>query len=213
MSQPISLKEMERKTFHMTTNDGLWDILLGCFLLIFAIGPLLSVSLGDFWSSAIFLPFWGMAYWGIQRIRKQILYPRIGEVKFGQPRKSKLKKTSLVMIGVNTIALILGILTVLNFPQFPGQLFIFILSFILLAGFSLAAYLLDLPRLYLYGLCTGLSPLAGEWLSANMNATHHGFPITFGITSGIILLTGLTLFVQLLINNPIPPQSSGSGEA
>lgn len=63
MSQQISLKDAERKVFRITYNHGLWDVFLGCFFLIFVIGPYLSSSLGDFWSSFVFLPFWGPFLW------------------------------------------------------------------------------------------------------------------------------------------------------
>jgi len=57
MSSQISLKEAEQKVFKTAYNDGLWDIFLGCFFMIFVIAPYLSESLGDFWISVVFLPF------------------------------------------------------------------------------------------------------------------------------------------------------------
>jgi hypothetical protein len=75
MANEISLKEAERKVFASTVQDGLWDILVGCVMLEFAIGPLLSQSLGDFWSSAVFLPFWGLVYLAILYLRKYIISP------------------------------------------------------------------------------------------------------------------------------------------
>ena len=67
MSQKISLREAERKAFRSRYNDGLWDILLGCFFLMFVIAPYLSASLGDFWSSAVFLPSSTKTCTGTQR--------------------------------------------------------------------------------------------------------------------------------------------------
>lgn len=66
MSQPFSMKEAERKVFRTVANDRLWGLLLGSFFLMFAIAPLLSVHIGDFWSSAVFLPVWGALYLVIQ---------------------------------------------------------------------------------------------------------------------------------------------------
>ncbi|MFC1935998.1 hypothetical protein ACFLX9_04540, partial [Chloroflexota bacterium] len=60
MSQRISLKEAERRAFTKAFQDGLWDILIGCIVLLWAIAPFLSTRMGDFWSSAVFLPFWGL---------------------------------------------------------------------------------------------------------------------------------------------------------
>ena len=44
----------------------------------------------------------------------------------------------------------------------------------------------------------------GEWLYTNRGASHHGFPITFGITAGIIILTGLATLVRLVLKHPVP---------
>lgn len=204
MSQKISLKEAERKAFRTTFNDGLVDIFLGCFLLMFVIGLYLSDSLGDFWSSAVFLPFLALVYLAIWLIRRYVVTPRIGMVKFGQARKAKLAKFTVVMLVINVVALILGSVAALSFGSVPGQMISILFGLILLMGFSIAAYFLDFNRLYIYGLLVGLSPLIGEWLWTHGYATHHGFPITFGTSSGIMILVGLAVFIRLLHNNPVP---------
>jgi len=204
MSQKISLKDAERKAFRTTYNDGLVDVFLGCFFLMFVIGPYLSASLGDFWSTAVFLPFWALVYLAIWLIRRYVVTPRIGTVKFGQARIAKLAKFTVVMLVLNVIALILGSVAALSFGSVPGQMTSIIFGMILLMGFSIAAYFLDFNRLYIYGLLVGLSPLVGEWLWTHRYATHHGFPITFGTSAGIMILVGLSIFVRLLCNNPVP---------
>jgi vacuolar-type H+-ATPase subunit I/STV1 len=213
MSQQISLIEAERKAFRTSYNDGLWDIFLGCYFLMFVIALYLSRSLGDFWSSTIFLPFLGLVYLGIRLIRKHVVTPRIGVVKFGLPRKTRLAKFTVVMLVVNVSAFILGIFAAVSFGKVPGQIISIIFGMILLMGFSIAAYFLDFNRLYIYGLLVGFSPLIGEWLWSQGYATHHGFPITFGISSGIMILVGLTVFVRLLRDNPVPLEESLSEEA
>ena len=213
MSQQISLRDAERKAFRATYNDGLWDIFLGCFFLMFAIAPYLSTRLGDFWSSAVFLPFWALVYLAIWLIRKYVITPRIGIVKFGQVRIAKLAKFTVVMLVVNIVALILGLVAALSFGSVPGQTISIIFGMILLMGLSIAAYLLDFNRLYVYGLLAGLSPLVGEWLWAHGYATHHGFPITFGASTGIMILVGAVVFVRLLRANPIPTEEIQPGEA
>ena len=213
MSQQISLREAERKAFRTTYNHGLWDIFLGCFFLMFVIGPYLSPSLGDFWSSAVFLPFWGLVFLVIRVIRKHVVTPRVGVVKFGLARKTKLAKFTVVMLLVNVIAFILGLVAAMSFGKVPGQIYTIIFGMILLIGFSIAAYFLDFSRLYIYGLLVGLSPLVGEWLWTHGYATHHGFPITFGTAAGIMILVGVTVFVRLLHDNRVPAEGIPSGEA
>ena len=109
MNDLISLKKVERKIFSVATQDGLTDIFLGCVFLIFVIVPFLSADLGDFWSSAIFVPFWAVIALAIWLIRRYVIKPRIGEVKFGAARRAKLRRFHIVMIIANAIALILGL--------------------------------------------------------------------------------------------------------
>jgi hypothetical protein len=213
MSQNISLKEVERKVFTTAFQDGLWDILIGCFVLMFAIGPFLSTtSLGDFWSSVVFIPFWALVYLIIWLIRKFVVTPRIGVVKFGLSRKVKLSRFVALAIFVSVVGLILGILSA-QIDDAPGWVFLTSFGSLVLISFSVAAYFLDFAHLYLYGVLIALSPLVGEWLYIQIGASHHGFPITFGTTAGVIILVGLIKFALLLRDHPIPeeePLSVGS---
>jgi len=210
MTGQISLKEAERKAFRTKTDDGLWDVLLGCFFLMFPIAIYLSPSLGDFWSSMVFLPFWGLVLLTILLVRKYVVTPRVGMVKFGQRRKTRLMKFVVLMVVINAIALVLGIVAAMTFGIVPGQLYSIFLGLILLIGFSAAAYFLDLPRLYVYGLLLWISPIVGEWLWSQGYVSHHGFPLTFGVTSGIMIITGLVIFIRLLRDNPLPHEETPS---
>jgi hypothetical protein len=108
------------------------------------------------------------------------------------------------MLLVNIIVFILGVIAVLSFGIVSMQIYPAILGLTLLIGFSLAAYFLDFPRLYIYGLLLAISPLVGEWLYTHGYASHHGWPIAFGVTCGIMILTGLIIFFRFLHNNPFP---------
>ena len=213
MSQQISLQEAERKAFTAAHNDGLWDFMLGCFFLGFAGAPYLSESLGDFWSSVVFLPFWGVVYLAVRLIRKQVVIPRIGVVTFGHARKRKLAKLSVVMLIVNVIAFAVGIAAALSRGQVPGQVYTIFIGMALLLGFSVAAFYLDFTRLYGYGLMVGLAPLVGEWLWTQGYATHHGFPVTFGTAAGVMILVGLVVFGRLLRDNPVPAMTFPAEDA
>lgn len=85
-------------------------------------------------------------------------------------------------------------------------------SLIFFTVFCIAAYFLNFTRLYIYGVLVALSPLIGELLYVYFNASHHGFPITFGISAGLIILTGLVLLVRFLQDYPIPVDQTATRE-
>jgi len=215
MQDPLSIKTVERKVFRTTFADGLWDVLLGCFVLEFAIAPFLSKYLGDFWSSAVFLPFWGLVYLGIWLTRKYVVAPRIGVVSFGKTRKQKLSRFRLVMLVTNVLALVLGIIVFLTFTKeplarFSGLYFLYpaVFSVSALLFLSAAAFLLDFPRLFIYALLLFAAPPIGEWLYQRYGAIHHGFPIVFGFSAAVMILTGLSLLIHLVVTTP-PVDSEG----
>ena len=208
MSERISLKEAEKKAFRATLNDGLWDVFLGCFFLMLVIAPLLSSRLGDFWSSAIFVPFWGLIYLVIWQVRKRIVVPRVGIATFGRARRVRLKRFTIIMLVINIAAFILGIVAAANVGRVSGRMTSILFGLLLLCFLSLSAYFLDLGRLYIYGLLVGIAPPIGEWLWVRGLASHHGFPITFGIISGVMIVTGLIIFARLLRANPLPAEGT-----
>jgi hypothetical protein len=208
MSDRVSLKEAERKAFTSAFSDGLLDIFIGCFMLQFVIVLYLSSSLGDFWSSAAFLPLWAITYLVLWLLRKYVVRPRIGEVKFGAARVARLKKFNLIMLVTLTVALLLGMLSAVEFERVPGWVHSARFGLIFLIGFSLAGYFLHMNRLYVYGIVTALALPVGEWLYATWGAPHHGIPITFGTIGGLIILIGVTFFLRLLLRYPQPPELS-----
>jgi len=170
---------------------------------------------------------------GIWLLRRYVVKPRVGAVRFGSFRKTRLLKFNLIMLIANLIAFGLGTWACIYYfltPRFSevsffdrffnyevmmksGPLLSVLFGFICLTMLSFAAYYLHSNRLYVYGLLVGLSPLVGESLWRHGIASHHGLPITFGISAGIMIVTGLFVFIRLLRNNPIPTEASLPKEA
>jgi hypothetical protein len=202
MEQKIDLKQLESRVWTSFFEDGLGDIFLGCVILMLATAPLLTrLGWGDFWSSAVFIPFWIIMYLFLVFLRKKVVIPRIGMVSFGQARKRRMVKFNILMLVVLSVGLILG---VISFRGSSTQGWVHSLRFIaiVLICSGLAGYFLGLVRLYIYGLLVAASFPIGEWLFSNFGVPHHGFPVTFGITSGVMILTGVILFLRLLHKNP-----------
>jgi hypothetical protein len=204
MSEEINIKEAERKVFRSAFQDGLVEIMLGSFVLMFAVAPLLSHYLGDFWSSFVFLPFWAAVYGLLWLVRRHVVQPRMGEVDFGAWRRTRLKRFTVVMLVVCTLGLILGILSFIQFAAVPGWIHTARFSLVLLIGFSIAAYFLDYPALYLYGTLIALAPLVGEVLWTYFQVPHHGFPVVFGLAAAFLVLAGLVKLARFVRTHPLP---------
>jgi hypothetical protein len=128
-------------------------------------------------------------------------------VQFRKKRKSKLKK----LILVTNIFLVIGIIAGVFFVDLSNLNILWVFpatfSLMLLIGFSLAAYLLDLTRFYIYGIINCLAVVVGEFLFQFAGASHHGFPVAFGVTSSIMIIIGIILLVNFLRKYPKPGEN------
>ena len=98
MSQQISLKDLERRAFRSTFQDGLWDIFLGLLLLNMGGGTLLGGSgISPVWSMVALTAFAGAVLLFFWAGKKFFTTPRLGSVEFGPQRKSKLKRVRVVL--------------------------------------------------------------------------------------------------------------------
>lgn len=202
MDNTTRLKNLERDMFRSSIQDGIIDIQIGCMLLMFVFPIYLSPTLGDFWSSAIFLPLWFLVIYGLRAYRKNVVQPRVGRIQYGSYRKKKMVRMNIIILLINLIALILGILSFFQIKDVSGWVISTRFSIIILIGFSLAGYMLDFPRIYLYGILISAAPIVGENLYQYFGFSHHGFPITFGFLSTAIIITGLTILIRLLKKYP-----------
>jgi len=198
------LKSEEREAFVAATDTGLWDLLLASVVVLFAVAPLLSETLGDFWSSAVFIPFWIAIYLSARVVKDKLITPRVGNVRWGALRRSRLKRLGIAMVLVNVVAFGAGILAHYKAEQGDYATWSFPVSFslIVLVILSLAAYAVSIPRFFFYGLLLAICPLAGELLFREGLASHHGFPVVFGFASLLIACIGFTKLTRIIMNGP-----------
>jgi hypothetical protein len=208
------LRITERRAFRAVVDTGLWDVLLASVLAMFAIAPLLSDTLGDFWSSAIFLPVWAGIYLAIRIIRDRLVVPRVGQVRFGSYRTTRLRRFTVVMLVMNLAAVVLGLVAFTAFEQMRTLWAIPIGFFLTVLLFSsMAAYFLEIPRFFLYGIVLAVGSLVGEWLWRQEYASHHGYPLVFGVAAGLIAAVGMVKFASLIrSSSPIVSNELGGVE-
>lgn len=208
MSEKISLREVESQVFRSVFKDGLLELSIGSFVLMFAVGPYLTPYLGDFWGSAIFVPFWLVVFTLLWLIRRYVVKPRTGAFEFGQWRKKRMIRVSATMVAIFVISLLLGVLSLVKFDAVPGWVHTARFSLVIFLTFSLVGYFLGLRRLYLYGVLIAAAPLVGELLWVYWDVPHHGFPVTFGLVTVLITGAGLLQLVRLIRDYPVSELSS-----
>jgi hypothetical protein len=221
MSQSISLKEIERKAFRSTFQDGLWDIFLGLLLLNMAIGIVLEdTSLPLSWIMVMIVPWPFLVLVAFWAGKKFITTPRIGLAKFGPQRKAKMKNLRVVLflsVLLLVIMFFLGWAAMGNslpwwVTEIPLPLYVWPAQTIIV--FGLAAYFLDVPRFYAYGVLYGLPLPVGILLVKNTDLTVLGsMAITFGVAVGVMVLIGVILFIRFLREYPVAAQSPPSERA
>jgi hypothetical protein len=201
MKDTQDLRETEKKVYRSVVDDGLWDVLLATFVSMWAIAPLLSPRLGDFWSSATIIPALAVVYMIVRFLRRRVVEPRVGVVRFGKERQARLRTFAVVMLVVNLVFFVAGLVAAVS-PIPRGWSVTFGFAIVPLVLFSTAAYLLDFPRLYTYGLLLAAAALTGEWLFRGGYVRNHGIPVCLGAVAIVMALTGLIHFLAVARRKP-----------
>jgi hypothetical protein len=201
-------KEIERKTFQTARDDGLLDVMMAAFVSMFALAPLWSEALGDFWSSAVFGPIWFAGYLVVRYLRIHIVTPRLGSMEPGIPRQQRLRRVGMVTTVVLVIAYFIGVAAAQGFGsdwfELGELVYPVTLGVTALIVFSLTGYSLSVWRYFLYGVLVAIAPLIAEWLWQNDLAAHHGYPVAFGSVAVIMLTAGIARLLTIIRDHPLP---------
>ena len=202
MNTKTSLREVEKRTYMAYHQDGLLDIFVGVYVLLFGSGiSLMTVTEFSTWFvipaifPALMVPIWISA-------KKQITMPRIGYVKFGSRGANKLMA---VFIGLMVAGL--GAFMVFSFSSSQAWAStlrnLIISNGMIIIGISAAAmsslfgYTMGLNRLHAYGILTLVLFLAGHFIA-----------IPFGyilLAVGlVIIINGFVLLTQFIRKYPLP---------
>lgn len=213
MAKNLSIKEAERRAYQLSTSqDGLYDVFLGLFILLESILPLLDENGLPFpWNLILIETLAFMILGGVFLGKKFLIAPRIGLVKFGSDRKKRLKRLAIGMAIIFLLTVGLFVLTLLGTRrgslldspiQWPYELDlvhtgagIFILGI-----FSLIGYMNDHPRMYLYGALFGFGYILSTYIQ-DQTGTLFYWP--FAISGLVVAIIGLTLFSRFLQKYPL----------
>ncbi len=217
MSAQLSLKEIERKAFRSTYQDGLWDIYYGLIVVcmsIFVYRPPQGYSPMNIILSTLMISLSYSLFWAGKRY---ITLPRMGQVRFGAVRKQKARTLAIVLgvfvliqvglVGLTTLGWLnpeagAALNTYLN-ERNSGLLVVAVIGSLMVGpSIIVIAYFSDFPRGYYIAIMMSLAVFVMIYLNQPLYAI---------VIGGLIILPGLVLFVRFLKTYPLP-QKDGSYE-
>ncbi|MFC2028579.1 hypothetical protein ACFLTX_01505 [Chloroflexota bacterium] len=213
MSTPIDLKEIERKAFRSTYQDGLWDMHYGLIIIsmaIFVYRPAEGYSPINIVMAVL---MFSLSYTLFTIGKKMITLPRMGMVTFGPIRKKKGKTLAAILAVFILLQVILlgftatGWLTqTLNKiqPEGTSELWMVALIGSLIVGTSMIVivHFSDFTRGYYIAILMSLAVFLMIYLNQPI------YPVIIGL---VILLPGLVLFFRFLKQYPLEKQESSDG--
>ena len=212
MTEKMNLKEIEKKAYRFTYQDGIYDIMFGVLLVSFALAPIIREFIGLGYILFLVIPAPLILTLG----KKYITVPRIGIVKFGLKRRDARKKLIIISAILVIITFMLLIMTITK--TFPGTLGIMLDGFAVpliigistIIGMGVFAYLKDFPHLWVYGLIIGVGIPVAEVLYKTVGTPLDGI-ITFGIPGILILFYGVLILSRFLRKYPLPEEEIANG--
>ncbi len=208
MSASLNLKEIEKRAFRSTYQDGLWDIYYGLiviFMAVFMDRP----EEGYGWLNIVLMAgSFLIAFFLFRLGKKLITTPRLGQVVFGEVRKKKKRTMSIILgifVGLQFLLLMITAFGWLN-PTFGRQLGSLlegknelllvstIGSMIVCVGMSVTAHFSDFPRGYYISILMSLAVFLILYFDQPL------FPAIIGV---LIVLPGVLLLVRFLKQYPL----------
>ncbi len=207
MSDTLDLKQIERKAFRSTYQDGLWDIYMGVIvagMAIFVYRPASSYSAINVVAFVLTFAIGNSLFW---LGKKFITLPRMGQVRFGPMRQQKIRVLAIILgivvliqvglvwiTGAGGLNQVFGRELVSDVDN--GRLTVAtVCMFFVGIPMLFIAYLNDFMRGYYIAILISLA----VFLMIYTNQ-----PIYPLIISGFILIPGILLFIRFLRMYPIP---------
>lgn len=210
MAEQIDLKEIERKAFRSTFEDGLWDIYLGLVVAGMAVFMYRPASGYRPLNTLLAVIITILAYFLYQAGRRYITLPRMGRVRFGPFRQRRKAVLAFILSGLVLFQLGVLLLTTLAWlaPEGSGEFGAALIRYdwmdVIVAsigavfvgtGLSLMAFFKDIPRGYYNAFLVSLAVFLMIWLNQPL------YPLLLAL---LVALPGMLLFLRFLRTHPRP---------
>ena len=204
MTQEIDLKELEKKAYRDSQQDGLMEVMMGLILITF----------GGFFYSPIFAFYILLIVFSgkiVEFVRRRHTYPRIGFVKFHR-ENPKDALTGVLLFEFAVIVIIFTLISisgdVADYSRWVNWAPLFF-GMILVGPFAHAASRSGSVRYYGYAI---LSVILGLFFSLiEFGSGFTGLILYLVLIGGFLVLGGLVIFIRFLRKYPLPEKETHDG--
>ena len=205
MTQNINLKEIEKKVWTSTFEDGITDIGIGLVLLVSTICQMFNDE--RFYLYPLFI----VPALFIIIAKKYITVPRIGLVKFSKKRTRKTNRFIFIMTTLLVFLVTLTLTAESGFiPELPiteiinndGAIIVGAIVFIIPCSI---AYFWNWDRMYFYAVLFALSFALNEITIADTGVIASG-AYAWLISGKIMIVIGVVYLVRFLCKYPLPAE-------
>ncbi len=191
MSEPLNLKQLERKAWQSFQQDGLMEVFLGALLALAFLAGIAGEQ--RFFVYIVMLLLGPMLF----LTKRYVTVPRIGQVQFGPKRKASQRR--LVVVAVVAVSLTLALIVVAmrgsSWLRDNHVLVSFGFGGMVALVFAAMAHLKDFPRLYLVGLLIGAAFTVTELLDN---------PAPLLVVGSVLFVVGLAILARFVRQYPVP---------
>ena len=201
MATPISLKEIEKKTYTDFFKDGLYEILFAHIMLTGMLSSILNENgVSDIIRASIYVPVMFLGILIVYLGKRHITTPRLGTVKFATERKRKIRKLHIItfIFVALTFYLAVSAMTANLNRNLPVS---FLIPLFLFSFFAIAAWYKDYPRLYIIGFFYAISEVIYVFLENKGIVMGRGL-LAYGVPGLMILIMGILSLFKFLKKYP-----------
>jgi len=206
MKSTINLKEIEKRAFRSTYQDGLWDIYYGLIVISMALFIYRPEKGYGWWNMVLMFVSFLVFYFG----KKFITVPRLGRVKFGELRRKRTRSLGIVLSVFIALQVLMVIATATGwfYKQFgswmalhlkgSGELLLVstIGSLMVCIGMSVIAHFSDFPRGYYIAVMMSLAVFIMIFLNQPL------IPVVLGL---LIAIPGIVMLARFISQYPPRP--------
>ncbi len=207
-AQSTDLKALEKQAFSRFYEDGLFDLLLGLMMVALSFGVVIADWLDSELASLLAMLAVAVVLAGaFMFMRARVVRPRLGDFTPRAERRRRITATRLVLLGSFVLGMalfgIVGVAGVMGTPPTEVEVLLPVIWFVnATVVLGLMAYLLDVPRMFLYGVLFGLAGPLLIWPDVLWNVRVPP-PMIFTVLAVPIVAIGAWKLVRFLQNYPV----------